>query len=435
MTLGAAVSLGGAHQRLLPEAVPLRFFGMAAVAHALAWLAIAIVADAVPFYQGGPGPVAAAFHLLTVGVLLSTAMGASLQMLPVALGRTAPAVKSCNLLFSLLFVGVIGLVSGFAIHSVPLIAVGAATLFASVATYGSALIGILKGASGLGLVRLHVWAALLCLGLGVLLALLLAIDYGAAILPDHQAAAVVHMLLAVYGFMGLLAFGLSQILIPMFAIAEPQGGRTPAFAFALALAALALAAVALLASRASVAAVAAVLGLGAAGCHIVQMEKILAKRIRRRLGGEFILIRLAWTMLPLSLLLAFALALGLLPPTGPALFGFVAVFGWLLTIVVGIQQRILPFLGSMHAVRAQARPLAPAKLVNAPALRLHRWCHGAALVVVALGIGLAEPIAIRLGACAGLVGALAYAAFAVTVLQRTRHHLRAVATPTRRTLP
>ncbi|MCU0838807.1 MAG: hypothetical protein MUE49_08805 [Rhodospirillales bacterium] len=431
--MSASVGLGGAHQRLLPETIPLRFFGTSTVAHLLAWIGLVVVADAVPFYQGGPGPVAAAFHLLTVGVLLSSAMGASLQMLPVALGRAAPTTVRCNVVYTLLLVGGIGLVCGFAIHETRLMVLGAAALTAAVAVYAVALSGVLKGASGLGLVRLHVWAALTCLVLGALVAAGLALDYRESFLVNHQVVALIHMLLLAFGFMGLLAFGLSQILIPMFAIAETSAMRAPALAFGLALTALITAVIALLSQQAMLVAVAAVLGLAAAGGHVADMEAVLAKRIRRRLGGEFLLIRLSWGMLALSVMLAGGLVLELLPPAGPALFGFVTLFGWLLSLVIGVQQRILPFLGSMHAVRVRARPLAPTKLVDERCLRFHRWCHAAALGVVAVGIVSAEPLAIRIGAGAGAVGAFAYGVFAVTVLKRTRRHLSSASSAVGRT--
>lgn len=437
MTIGTGFSPASAHQRLLPEAIPLRFFGTAVLGQAGAWGAIVIVADAVPFYAGGPGPVAAAFHLLTIGVLLATAMGASLQMLPVALGQAAPAASLCHAIYALLLLGGVGLVAGFAVSAIEAIALGAAALAASTGLYLAALAGILRGAASLRRVRAHVVAALACLGTGVLLALLLAADYGLAILPDHRTLAVVHMALMAFGFLGLLALGLSQILIPMFAIAEPADSRLPEAALAAAVAGLAGGISGVVAGLPALVGGGAVLGLVAAGCHVVEIETTLARRMRKRLGGEFQLIRASWLMLMAALAAAGGLALDpdLLPDTAPALFGFLTLFGWLLGLVVGVQQRILPFLGSMHVLRAGARPLAPTRLVNERCLQVHRWSHFAAVGLGAAGILLANTAAVRLGGCAGLVGAVAYAAFAVTVLQRTRSHIGAAAVPAARTPP
>jgi hypothetical protein len=148
-------------------------------------------------------------------------------------------------------------------------------------------------------------------------------------------------------------------------------------------------------------------------------------RMRKRLGGEFVLIRASWIFLPVSLLLGLGLLFGVLPDTGPALFGFTLLFGWLLTLLVGVLQRIIPFLASMHTARAGASPAAPSKLVAETPLKVHRWCHFAALIVVGAGIALDVPDLIRAGAAAGAVGAAAYAWFAVTIFFRTQTHLSA----------
>jgi hypothetical protein len=53
--------------------------------------------------------------------------------------------------------------------------------------------------------------------------------------------------------------------------------------------------------------------------------------------------------------------------------------------------------------------------------------------LVSAGILFAAPTVIRLGGSAGVVGALAYGLFAITVFQRTRTHLGAAAMPAART--
>jgi|APTNR8051073442_1049403.scaffolds.fasta_scaffold00181_8 hypothetical protein len=433
MSAAAGIDVGGAHHRLLPETIPLRFFGTAVLSHAVAWAGVVIVADALPLHQGGPGPVAAAFHVLTVGVLLATAMGASLQMLPVALGRAAPATWLCNAVYVLLILGGIALVCGFAASWVEIIAIGAGLLALAATVYAAVVAAVLWAAPGLRLVRAHVWAALGCLGAGLVLALLLALDYGRAFLPDHAALAVVHMTLVAYGFLGILALGLSQILIPMFAITEPAEGPLPLAALVLGLAGVVTAVAALLAGEPGLVAAGAALGLAALGCHVGHVEAMLARRMRRRLGGEFQLIRGSWLMLAPALVAAAGLALDLMPETVPALFGFLTLFGWLLSLVMGVQSRILPFLGSMHVLRGHARPVAPTKLVDDRCLRIHRWCHFGAIVLVAAGITADQPTIIRLGGSAGFVGALAYGLFAITVFRRTRHHLQAAAVSAART--
>ena len=76
--------LASARSRLLPASIPLRFFGAAVVFHLLAWLALLPGAQALPRFDGGLGWPLAALHLITLGVLVMSAIGASLQLLPVA---------------------------------------------------------------------------------------------------------------------------------------------------------------------------------------------------------------------------------------------------------------------------------------------------------------------------------------------------------------
>jgi hypothetical protein len=154
------------------------------------------------------------------------------------------------------------------------------------------------------------------------------------------------------------------------------------------------------------------------------MARTLADRVRRRLGPEFVLIRAAWGLLLATLVLALALTLDLLPDTGPALFGFLLLFGWLLTLLTGVLQRILPFLASMHTARAAGRTAAPTRLVDDRPLAIHRYCHFIAVATVAPGIAFAVPGVVLVGAVAGAVGAVAFAWFASTVFGRMRAHLR-----------
>ena len=76
--------MGGAKDRLLPASVPFRFFVSATVFQVLFWAMLFYAADEVPGFADGLGPVLAAVHLTTLGVLAMTAMGATYQLLPVA---------------------------------------------------------------------------------------------------------------------------------------------------------------------------------------------------------------------------------------------------------------------------------------------------------------------------------------------------------------
>lgn len=55
---------------------------------------------------------------------------------------------------------------------------------------------------------------------------------------DHGRVALAHLVLAAFWFMGMLALGLSHVLIPMFVISEAPDGRAADLSLAAAVTAL-----------------------------------------------------------------------------------------------------------------------------------------------------------------------------------------------------
>ena len=202
---GAGLFLADARSRLLPASVPLRFFGAAVVFHLLAWLALAAGAGELPHFAGGLGWPLAALHLVTLGVLVMSAIGASLQLLPVATRQPLRWPRAPALIGWLYIPGVALLTLGMGLGQPRLLAAGAAAVLPALALYALLLADNLRGARGLPAVVLHGWAALLCLlGLGLSAAALVATWLGLPLLQRSTALAL-HLPLAVFGFMGLLA--------------------------------------------------------------------------------------------------------------------------------------------------------------------------------------------------------------------------------------
>jgi len=421
--MAGPVNLSGARQRLLAEHIPLRFFGLAATVHIGAWVGLAVVADNVPYFSGGAGPELAAIHLLTVGVLLATAMGASLQMLPVIVSRDAPSDAACGILFWLLLAGGTALVIGMAVYEATVFLLGAVGLAVAIAVYVVTLLRVIWRAVQPRVVVLHVWAALVALVAAATLAVVLAGD-GGGLIHDRGAAAAAHLVLAAYGFMGLLALGFGYVLIPMFAVAMPRHGTGPAWSLGTAGGGVAVGAAALLVGSQAGVLAALALGLVGVGLHLRWMLGVLRHRMRRRLGPEFLLIGASWVLLPVGLVVAAAGALGAIGDRGGALFGFLLLYGWLLTLVMGVLQRIVPFLASMHVALVTGRPAAPSELGSERLLRIHGWAHLGALSIVAVGIAADLPLIVRGGAAVGAVAAAVFGAFVFGVVWRTRKRLK-----------
>jgi hypothetical protein len=418
LKLAAGNFLAGAKSRLLPASIPFRFFGSAVVFHALAWLALAAGADTAPRFAGGLGWPLAALHLITLGTLVMSAIGASLQLLPVATRQPLRWTHGPAFLWWLYTPGVAALALGMGLAQPALLVAGAVAVVAALLGFGALLAFNLAGARGMPGIVAHGWGAVL--GLGVLLASALALAGAYVGLPllARPLGLALHVAFAGYGFMGLLALGLAYILVPMFALSAAPDERRVRISAALALAALLLAGgaafgVAPLALRLA----ALALGAAALALHLRLMHEALQSGMRRELGRSFALVKIGWAGLVASLVLALALVLDA-PLAGlPGLFGLVLVGVWLLSFLLGLLQRIVPFLASMHAGAGRLPPT-PSSLTAARPLAVHFHCHLAALALLGAAMLADSPALARLAALAGTVGALAFGVFFATALRR-----------------
>lgn len=415
----AASFLGGAKSRLLPASVPFRFFATAAGFHVLMWLVLLANADQATGFRGGLGSTLAAVHLLTLGVLTATAIGASVQLLPVATRRTLRAVWPIKLIFWLAVPGTIALIGGMYTGQTSVLIAAAVITSVGLLLFCGLLADNLRRAGSLPVVGAYGWAALAALILVIALGAALAINEEAGILADHAAAALAHLILGGFGFMGLLALGFSHILIPMFALA-PAPAKRPSFAsFVAAAVAIALGTFGALIGSRDVLAAAALVGLAAAAMHLWLMYRVLKTGMRKRLGLSFVLVRAAWIMLPATLLVGLAALYGLAGENGATLFGFLLLFGWLLTFLLAILQRIMPFLASMFvAPPASGGPAIVSEFAGAASLKLHAACHAVALATLAVAILVDNATVARAGSAIGLVGAIAFAWFTTSIIRR-----------------
>ena len=421
------VNLGGAQRLLLPERVPMRFFGAAVVGHVVAWLGLAITADDLADFVGGPGPVLAAVHVLTLGVLVPTAMGASLQMLPVALGRPAPAARICDAVFWLTLLGGLALISGFAMASRPAIIAGAMVTASGIAAYAVTVGRVVRGAREPRPLVLHVWAALAALTTAAALALTLSFDYASPVLADHARVATTHLVLAAFGFMGMLALGFSHVLIPMFAIGEAPGGWAADVSFAAIVTAVIAAVVGLLIGPRWLIASALVVGLVGCSLHVTLMTRSLAhagpptSRARIRSHSDIVGTTAGNTHArPCG-------DLGPAPGRRAGSFRLCAAVRLAVNAANGsvAADRAVPRFDAHRPVRGPDSLADETDRRTAtdhpPLLPPRRRANGGA------GHRFDGPGVVLFGAVLGAVGAVAFAWFALTVFSRTQAHLRAPA--------
>ncbi len=418
--IAAAGFLGTAKGRLLPASIPFRFFGAACVCQVLAWAAALAGAEALPAFAGGLGLPLSALHLLTLGVLAMTAIGASLQLLPVATRQPVARPLLLAMLWWLFSAGVAAATAGMAFVQPHLLAGGVALLLPALLLYAVLLVRNLAGARGMPEVLAHTWVAalslLLLLGSGASLAL----DYAGLDLLPRPPALALHVAFAGYGFMGMLLMGFSYVLVPMFAVADSPPRQRALLSAALATLGLVCAAlVAFGVAPRIVNAAAAAFGLAGFGLHLQLMLRALAGGMRKVLGPSFVLVRVGWALLLASLLAALALALDAPMPRLDTLF-VVLLIGGLVTALAGMLSRIVPFLASMHAAPGRRGPPAPSTLSAARPLAWHFHGHLAALALLLAAVLLDQAWLVRGAAVAGLVSALAFGVFVAEAWRRLR---------------
>jgi hypothetical protein len=416
----AATFLGGARSRLLPASIPFRFFGAAVVFHVLAWLALIVGADAVPGFAGGLGWPLAALHLHTLGVLAMTAIGASLQLMPVATRQSVGAPRAMAALWWCYVPGVALLTAAMALGHVWMLAAGAVIVVLALAAYAALLARNLLAARGMATVVIHGWVAVAALLVAALSGLSLAAAYHGHGVFERGHAIGLHLTFAPYGFMGLLVLGFSYILVPMFALADSPAPRPALASAGAAMTALALATMAAFGVQ-SVAlwTLALLAGLVSLGLHVVLMRRALRSGLRQHLGQPFVLVRIGWAGLGASMLAALPLVQGRAGMRGGSLFA-VLLIGALLSILFGMLSRIVPFLASMHAPPGRRGPPLPSSLTAQRPLSVHFVCHLAAFGLLLGAVAADEAWLARAAGAVGLVGALAFARFFLVACQRMR---------------
>jgi hypothetical protein len=206
----------------------------------------------------------------------------------------------------------------------------------------------------------------------------------------------------------------------MFAMADSPSDRAQLTSCALAVAALVLAAVAAFGVAPLALQCAALVAGGAAVVlHLWLMLRALATGMRRELGRSFTLVKIGWAGLVASLVLAVGLVLELPVPRLGTWFGLCLIGVWLLSFLLGMLQRILPFLAAMYAGGAgRKRAPTPSALTDDRLLRIHFGCHVGALVGLGLGVAAGSAVLVAAAAAVGAAGALAFCYFYATLLHR-----------------
>ncbi len=355
------LSLGAAPSPLLPLGFFVPALGLLLAAGGSLPLLAARLADW--HYQQ---EVLAVVHAVTLGFLLATFLGATVQLLPVLSGQELRSTGRIRLANALFLAGALGMVLHFWKLRWPGLIASAALVITAVTLLLSALVPLLRHA-GSEPGPLGVGLALAGLVATMTLGLLSGIDRYRTFLPggpmDHLAA---HLHLGLLGTFTVAIFGVEARLLPMFLVSSPPSDRRQRATVVLASAGtLALATALFLGWPAAPFALPLLVALG---LQLANVREIVARRRRRQIEPGFLLALTAYADLAVAAVVGLLLALGvgrgtMLPVRLAWVYGCLLLVGFVLQTVLGILTKILPFL-VWNAVYARRVGLSPVPLLR-----------------------------------------------------------------------
>jgi len=203
---------------LLPMSFML--FGMGALLAGMAWLIFE--PQALAAFHYAPHTVAVT-HLFILGFMLSVVMGATYQLVPVAL-ETKLAHPQLGLHhFWIHATGVIGMVSSFYAWRMGGITAYGTLVFTGMLLFGFNVLATLRTAPRLDAVGGFILSSVLWMFLTMTAGLLIAIHKQFPFLPWEPLAMLqAHAHLGLIGIFVMIILGVSLKLVPMFALSEIQ---------------------------------------------------------------------------------------------------------------------------------------------------------------------------------------------------------------------
>lgn len=174
-------------------------------------------------------PVIAWTHLLTLGCIGSMIIGASVQLVPVAMQTPFPAEKLAEWAWFLWVGGIVLFEIGFSREILPLLAPGATMLGLVLLGYALAITTMFRRSPQRDTVAWHLLAASWLSVVGFVLGWLLALTNVNGILGGHLLPILAaHIIVMMVGWVTLTLLGVGYKLIGMFTLAERQLDQTRA---------------------------------------------------------------------------------------------------------------------------------------------------------------------------------------------------------------
>jgi len=294
-------------------------------------------------------------HLFTLGFMTMIMLGALFQLLPVLSGERVPGGTLLAFAVHLLMVaGVLCLSAGFVFREYFLLGIAVVLLTMALVGFtgaiGSKLVTNIAGGDSIHAMRLAVAALLVTIGLGCYRAL-------AYLYPLESTLnlTMLHVSWALLGWVLILIMGISFQVIPMFQVTPDYPSRLTRFIPPVIFTGLLLLAFV----QVPVAVAGVVIAIGAAVLIYAGFSlRLLQHRKRRLMDVSVRFWQLGLSCLILAVLLFWLIFLlpgvagsAMISARGLLLVGVLMVPGFACSIIMGMLQKIVPFLAFLHLQR------------------------------------------------------------------------------------
>jgi hypothetical protein len=328
--------------------LPARFMVLAIVSFAVA---VGISPWALPLMQGGFNtfPLLAFVHLVTLGFIGAMIIGASYQLVPVALQAPLRSVRLGRASFWIYLAGLVLFLTGLLREWLPGLSIGGTLLGIGFTLYIAIVLGTLLRAPYRDAVGWHIAIGAVFSGVGMTYGVLLAFNKGSGFLGGQLLDVLAaHIVVMLSGWVAITFIGVAYRLIGMFTLAEKHLQPRPMWAgLVLVAGGTALLSLALLAPWPWIVAQgAAAMILAGFVVFAAQVRRMYRRRMRRTFDIHMPFAIAANTMMILSAAsLTVGLVLGMTPADPlPMATGWLAIFGVALTAIQGFFYKISTFL-------------------------------------------------------------------------------------------
>ena len=333
------------------QVIPLLYLGTAHVSLALACVFAGVWPHGVAgfFYHAW---LIGVVHLVTLGWITFSILGAIYIVGPLALRMDMPARRLDYAAYACALIGLVGMVGHFWIREYAGMAWSAATIAGGVLYMTARIAASVRRAKIQPAVKLHVVLACVNFWLAASMGLLVAVDKVAHILPGFVLSNVIaHAHLAALGWATMMVVGVAYRLLPMtFPSKMPSGQSIYASAILLETGVLGLFTTLLVRSSwAFVFGLAVVAGLVVFAAHVIWMWR---RPVSKAVGAPrvpFALLHAASAGLSLIAAAAIGVLLLVVPPSPRALhaaaaYGVLGLVGLLAQMIVAMETRLLPMV-------------------------------------------------------------------------------------------